>query len=368
MKQETTNHLHELRTARGISAAELARVTGVRRQTIHAIEAGDYMPNTALALKLSRALDARVEQIFALAGESPRSREIAVEVLGDTGARAVRLCQVGKKIIAVPVSAVPLFLPTAEGVRARANKSVASRVTPFDNDDPGSGNRLLVAGCDPAISVLSDELRRAGIDIVIAPCSSSQALQWLKQGKVHVAGSHLRDASSGDFNVPQIRRLFRAHSFRVVTFAEWEEGFVVAAGNPKGFRGVQHLARPDIRIVNREPGAGARSLLDRVLRDARIPAQRVGGYDSIAAGHLPAAWQVSAGRADCCIASAAAARLFGLHFIPLQAERYDLVVPRRFLGMKAVERLLDILTHARLRRKLELFAGYATAQTGAVRA
>ncbi len=244
------------------------------------------------------------------------------------------------------------------------NRPAEVQVFQNDLDD---AKRLLIAGCDPGISLLAQHLGRFNdVDMVVAPSSSQQALEWLKEGKVHVAGSHLRDASSGEYNLPAIKRMFPQASVTVVTFAVWEQGFVIAAGNPKNIRTVEDLARKDVRIMNREKGAGSRELLDRLLHQAGIPTARLQGYEQIANGHLPAALAVSLGDADCCIATRSAARAFGLGFVPLATERYDLVLRRQYSKLPAMEALLDTLNRAAIRRKLELLAGYDTRHTGEV--
>jgi molybdate-binding protein len=219
--------------------------------------------------------------------------------------------------------------------------------------------RLLIAGCDPGISLIARHL-----DVVIAPSTSRQALQWLKQGKVHVAGTHLRDSATGNYNLPIVKHLFPPGTVKVVTFAIWEQGLVTRTGSQ--IRSIDDLARKDLRIINRERGAGSRELLDQHLRAAGIPSDRVNGYDRIATGHLPAAQAVSQGEADCCIATRSAARAFGLNFIPLATERYDLVIRRQYAKLPAVEALFDALNRSALRRKLELLAGYDTTHTGEV--
>src|SRR5262249_55454049 len=161
----------------------------------------------------------------------------------------------------------------------------------------------------------------------------------LKEGCVHVAGTHLRDEASGQSNIPEIGRLFPRHSVAVISFAVWEEGILTARGNPKNIHGLADLARPDITMVNREKGAGTRQLLDSNLKRLRIAPKQVHGYDRTAPGHLPAAWQVLSGEADCCLATRAAARVFGLGFIPLVSERYDLAVRRQHLEMPAIQTL-----------------------------
>jgi molybdate-binding protein len=151
-----------------------------------------------------------------------------------------------------------------------------------------------------------------------------------------------------------------------VTFAIWEQGLVLEAENPKGIRSVADLARKNVSIVNREKGAGSRSLLDEKLREAGIPPSKVRGYDRVAYGHLAAALAVSMHEADCCIATRSAARAFGLSFVPLATERYDLVIRRQHARLPAVEAMLDLLNRAAIRSKLEILAGYDTSHTGEV--
>jgi putative molybdopterin biosynthesis protein len=366
---ETRTQLHEIRERRGISAAQLARLTGVSRQTIYSIEAGEYVPNTALALQFARILEVHVEDLFTLEAEmGPPPKPVAVDLLDAESARKgqpVQLCRVGKRMMGVSAAAQPLMLPMADGVVIECHKQRADvQMFPGDVED---GRRLLIAGCDPGISLLAQHLARFDdVDIVAAQSSSQQALNWLKDGSVHVAGSHLRDASTGEYNLPVIERLFPHGAVKVVTFAIWEQGIVTEFGNPKSIRGVEDLARKDVRIVNREKGAGSRALLDQKLKDSGIAARKVTGYESIAHGHLPAALAVSLKEADCCIATRSAARAFGLHFIPLATERYDLVVRRQHVRMPAVQALFDVLNRSAIRRKLEILAGYDTSHTGEV--
>jgi molybdate-binding protein len=276
---------------------------------------------------------------------------------------------VNKRLVASPPSPVPWYFPVSDAVVAsapapgKAAKNGRTDVQVFDAADDFR-NRVLIAGCDPGISVLAHHLQASGIELVLAHRNSSQSLQLLKEGCVHIAGTHLRDESSGESNLPEIGRMFPKNSVAVISFAVWEEGIVTAAGNPKNIKGVDGLARRDVSIVNREKGAGSRALLDSALKRLKIDAKNVKGYDRIAPGHLPAAWQVQAGQADCCIATRAAARVFGLGFIPLLSERYDLAVRRQHLDMPGVQAVLDTLSRSNYRRELESLGGYDTRAAG----
>lgn len=370
VKTRVENRLSRIRKSRGVGASDLARRVHVSRQTIYAIEAGTYVPNTEVALNLARELEVTVDDLFSLPQGSQKPAEaLAAEVLSATAAvkgQAVRICQIGSRWISVPVSASPCYMPEADGIIKRAGRAHGrADVVVFTKEE--AHKRVVLAGCDPAAGLLSSIVEKiSGIEIVSAAASSKLALTWLSEGKVHIAGSHLEDPQTGEFNLPFLRKEFPDEDFRVVTFARWEEGLVVAPGNPKGVRKIEDLARKNVRFMNREPGSGSRALLDRLLEKAGVNAHGVRGYDRVAYGHLAAANCVVSREADVCLATRSAAQTFGLKFIPLLSERYDLVMRKRTAGLPAVAAFLDVLQRATLRRKLELLAGYDTSETGAL--
>jgi molybdate-binding protein/DNA-binding XRE family transcriptional regulator len=353
------SRLAGLRAQRGVAAAELARRTGVSRQTIYAMEAGDYVPNTAVALRLARVLETTVEELFRLEGaeaESPRTARAEVIGSGDRfPGTPLELCRVDGKLVAVPVVPAPWQLLPTDGLLVDPARSKVQLLRAEE-----TGGRLLIAGCDPAVSVLARHLQRAHVELVAAPVNSSVALALLRQRLTHIAGTHMGKAPD---KIPGAAG--KAERFQIVTLAVWEQGLVVARGNPKKIRGVQDLARPVLRLANREKGSGSRQLLDARLRSEGIPRGAVQGYDEDpASGHLAAAWRVYAGMADCCVATRSAAWAFGLDFLPLASERYDLVVRREHLHFAPVARLLETLQQAALRRELETLCGYDTRETG----
>ncbi len=348
----------------------LAARVGVRRQTIYAIEARRYMPNTLLALRLAQALGVPVEELFSIEAE-PAALEnpTPVDLLANPGSAgqpgaAVRLCPVGRRMIGVPSPPVLGELPAADAVVVGPGRSGRTLVRAFRGAEE-EGTRLIVAGCDPAMPVLARHMLKHGnIEVIPAGCSSLQALQWLKGRKIHVAGTHLRGESSGGGNLSAIEKFFPRGGVRSVTFAFWEEGLIVARENPKGISGIGDLVRKDVTLINREVGAGARYLLDSSLKKEGISPQNVRGYKRTAGGHVLAAWHVHTSSADCCIATRAAARVFGLGFIPLASERYDLVIPDQYWELPQVQIMLDLLNRASLKKELEALGGYDTRETG----
>jgi putative molybdopterin biosynthesis protein len=330
------------------------------------------MPNTEVALRIARELEVSVEELFQLAKPSQGedadriSAEFLSAVKPEKG-QPVRTCRVGSRWISVPVSAAPYHLPEADGVVAEVQRKEARPKIHVFSREASTAKRLILAGCDPAASLLAGMVERiGGVEVIHAPASSQLSLNWLHEGKVHLAGSHLEDSRTGEFNVPFIRRQFPSQDMAVVTFAEWEAGFVVSPGNPKEIRRVEDLGRKNVRLVNRETGSGSRALLDRLLRAAGLPATSIRGYDRVVAGHLAAAYTVFAQDADCCLATQSAARAYGLDFIPLHRERYDFVLRRQTLEMPQTQAFMDVLQRAALRRKLETLAGYDTTRMGTV--
>jgi molybdate-binding protein/DNA-binding XRE family transcriptional regulator len=368
-KETIESRVAQIRKSRGIGASDLARRVNVSRQTIYAIENGTYVPNTEVALRMARELEVSVDELFSLSPGTPNSPDsVTAEILSASKpvkGQPVRICQIGSRWVSVPVPNTPYFMPEADGIIKRTGSANFRADLMVFGKGEASQRRLLLAGCDPATSLLSNMVERiSGVEIVSAAASSKLALTWLKEGKVHIAGSHLEDPSSGEFNLPYVRETFPSEEIMVITFARWEEGFVVTAGNPKAIRRTEDLARRGVRFLNREAGSGSRALLDKLLTEAGIARSKVHGYDRVVFGHLPAAFQVLLGEADACIATRSAAQTFGLDFVPLHSARYDLVMRKRTADLPSVKAFLDVLQRATLRRKLEVLAGYDTSQTG----
>ncbi len=188
----------------------------------------------------------------------------------------------------------------------------------------------------------------------------------MARGEAHVAGMHLLDEASGEYNLPFVRRALAGRRALVVTAAHWAQGLIVARGNPRGIHGAADLARPDLAIVNREAGAGSRAALDHALRAAGVAPAAVRGYGRAVGSHRAVAEIVAAGLADAGPGIQAAAAALGLGFVPLAHERYDLVIPAEHREHPPVQALLDTLTSPAFRAEVAALPGYDTSRTGAV--
>lgn len=358
--------LRALRTRAGLTQEELARQASISRQAYVAIEAARAVPSTKVALRLARALRVTVEELFSLAEEPAQTVEAQLvdSPLPSTRGTRVQLAQVGDRLLARPLvgaGAARHTLVGAGGVLVGQRRGRA-RIRLLDKGAL-TAPALVMVGCDPSVALLARALQERGVRLLWTEEASRDALDALARGETHVAGCHLLDEQSGRFNVPFVRRLV-PFPCTVVGFAQWRQGLVIATGNPKGIRGVDDLARPDVRLINRQHGSGSRHLLDRLLSRHGLLADQVAGYDRHVNGHLAVAELVSAGLADAGMAVEAAARAYGLDFLPLGEERYDLVVPNRFLELAPVRTLLDLLRRPQTRREVEALGGYDAASMG----
>ncbi len=377
------NRLRSLRMGKGLSQGALAGTAGITRQAVCAIEANQYLPTTAVALRLAGALDCRVEDLFSLIasgevieGDLVMSRPISRTDLART---RVKVVKVGERVVVRPVANlgdVLNYTVPADGLiigpavaSGRIGKSANRVRIQLLRDRRVIEQEIAVAGCDPAIFLAGEYLRRRQDKSTLVgwTLGSMAALEALKRNEVHVAGLHVVDPKSGESNLPYLRKHLQRDGFMVVTFATWEEGFLVRPGNPKSIRTAADLAEPTVTLVNREEGAGARLLLDQRLRLAGIDPIQVRGYDTIVPSHFEVARAVAGHQADVGIGIRSAAKLFGLEFVPLQAARYDLVVPKAYLkSHPTLANLFDTIVSRPFRNEIEALGGYDTTNTGTV--
>jgi putative molybdopterin biosynthesis protein len=338
------------RQARGFSQQQLAGMAGVSRQAVSAVESGLSDPSLRVALALARALGMTVEEVFGPGSPATAVPARAVAPLGAPGAR-VALAPVGDGIVALPLSGASVcrsgFLP-AGGL------ADGDSVRPIAPPRP----TLVAAGCDPAMPLLEAPLGLLDPPIAFIwwPCPSQEALELAARGLVHVAGTHLR-GESGDYNTGPARELL-SQGAEVIGFCGWREGLVLRPELAGRVRGVSDLVRAGLSLVNREPGAEARRLLDRELAGLGADASELPGYHTQATGHLQVAAAIAAGLADAGVASEPAALAYGLAFVPLATERFDLVIPAEVVASREAQGLVKVLSSRWLLDQLASLPGY----------
>jgi putative molybdopterin biosynthesis protein len=370
--------LRDLRVKAGLQQRELAQRIGVSRQTLGALESGESVPATSIALELARVLGCRVEDIFWLGEEESLLEAILVgrpdaPLPAAQGPRKrVAMAAVDDRWVAhlldgegAAASLAPADGVLAAGARRETGKR-SVRVRPL-RESKSLRENLFCAGCDPALALLAGHLgeRWSGGRLHWVEAGSGMALDLLADRQVHVAGVHLYDEESGDYNVAPVRRRLGGRAMVLINLALWDQGLVVAPGNPRRIRGVADLARKGVRVVARESGTGSQELFNRLAAEEGV-ARKALEVVGVAHGHLAVAQAVAAGGADAGMATRAAAVSLGLEFLPLHEARFDLVIPLEWLEDDRCKRLIDVLQSARFKRDLGSLAGYGTARTGKI--
>ena len=369
--QTLQNNLKQIRSKVGLTQGELASRAGISRQAYSTLESGNANPSTEVSLRLAQALNERIESLFFLAEQPPAS--VQAELVGGPlseptsgeSPQRTRLFRVGQKMLARPLTGAGNTrhaVVAAEGLVTDRSEDGRVTVQPFDSDEIDSPT-LVMLGCDPAVGLLESGLRSRGVALVAGEESSRQALMGLAKGEAHIAGCHLLDDVTGAYNSTWVQQLV-PFPCALITFASWQQGMILDYGNPKGIGGVADLANPGIRLVNRQAGSGSRDLLERALAVAGISGETVAGYDREEWGHLAVAAAVASGNADVGIGVKAAAVAMGLDFLPLEEERYDLVIPEHFLSDGPVQVLLDLLRRPVLHWRVESLGGYDASNMG----
>jgi molybdate-binding protein len=224
---------------------------------------------------------------------------------------------------------------------------------------------VLVAGCAPLLGVLAGCLGRSHADAraTWVGTNSMRAIELLRHKLVHVAGLHLVTTETPGGHSAIVRRHFDNETMTIVNLARWRQGLIVRKNNPLRIRGVGDLVRKDLRVAHRDPGAGARKLLERLLREQGVDTRQLAS-GPLASGHGEVARWVRLGFADAGVGAEAAALGEALSFVPLAEERFDLVVPTTRLDARPVARLLELIESPSFRADARELAGYDLSSAG----
>ena len=229
------------------------------------------------------------------------------------------------------------------------------------------GTITFMGSHDLALEAMAGQLRNLkfrSVQMFALPVGSLEGLLALRQGIAQLAGCHLLDAESGEYNLPFVRHIFPDREVRLITLAHREQGLLVANGNPLGIRGLGDLRRADVCMVNRNRGSGTRLWLDRQIQQLEIPILELRGYSSEVRTHTAVAEAVKSGNANTWLGLRAAAEKHDLGFIPLFEERFDLVTTQEQAETPVFTTLFDYLNSARFRRLVGNLGGYETGHTG----
>jgi len=312
----------------------------------------------------------------------PRKQLVKVAVSRDIPSKLgaeefirVTIGRVGDRMVAIPlprgagsittltkaegIIRIPSF---SEGIVADEETDAELLVDPED-----LANTIVIIGShDITLDILSDEIREKGSGIRVASgnVGSLGGLLALKKGGAHMAGSHLLDAQTGEYNISYIHKYLKGVPVQVFNLVTREQGLIIQKGNPKGVKGIGDLTRDDMTFVNRQPGSGTRILLDYKLKEMEIDPCHINGYENEEYTHMNVAVAILDGLADVGLGIMAAARALDLDFIPVLKEQYDLVIPSSFVDDPKITLFLSVVRSEGFRKRVKGLGGYNPAKSG----
>jgi putative molybdopterin biosynthesis protein len=375
-------------TARVVAGAGTLAVHGVAVRPGHPVVLGAVDATPVVGVPGYPVSAALTFDIFAapllaeLEGAAPRERPSTTahlarklpSAIGMDDWVRVRLGRVRDRVVATP-------LPRGAGVLTSLVRADGLLVVPSGVEGHHAGEEIRVellrglreidrtvvaiGSHDLVLDLAASALRAADPLLTLASSNvgSLGGLVALRDGLCHLAGSHLLDPATGEYTLPYVDRLLGAGT-AVVRLVHRDQGLIVAPGNPLELAKIDDLTRPGLRYVNRQRGAGTRALLDHELARRGIDPADVPGYTREEHTHLAVAAAVAAGRADAGLGILAAARAFGLDFVPVAQEPYDLVLRADGLTDDRLAPLWDLLDRADFRAEVEALGGYSCTETG----
>jgi putative molybdopterin biosynthesis protein len=317
--------------------------------------------------QLKTLSDPRRLSILRLLMASPATLSQLGEILGEHPARVRHHLKQLERLGLIELTETRLVRGFVEKYyRATARAFIFNEIILPHTSAPDKDPVVLLGSHDIALGLLKESLQhyKGAVEILALAVGSLEGLVALRQGTAQIAGCHLLDTTSGEYNLPYVRHFFPDRPVVLVTLAHREQGLLVLAGNPHHIRGVEDLTREDLTLINRNPGSGTRLWLDKQLDRSGISYQQVRGYIQETRTHTGVAQAIAQGWADVGLGIQAAARAFGLDFIPLFQERYDLVIPREQVESQRLQPLLNQMQSAEFRRVMDGLGGYDTAHTG----
>jgi putative molybdopterin biosynthesis protein len=347
-------------------------IIGVPGYPVSSALTGEIFVEPLLARWLGRpsAQRPRIQAVMTRKVQSP---------LGDDEFMRVAVGRVGERTVAAPLSRgagvisslvradgivrIPRF---SEGVHAGEPVTVELYRDPVDIDH----TIIAIGSHDLVLDLLAQFLaeRAPGMRLVSANAGSLGGIVALRRREAHLAGSHLLHPESGSYNVPYVRQYLPGQPAVLVTLTRREQGLIVPAGNPKEIHSLADLQRPGIRYVNRQRGAGTRVLLDYRLSEIGIDSSVIQGYEREEVTHLAVAAAVASGVADCGLGIRAASRALDLGFVPIEWERYDLVIPREHYESSLIAPLLALLKDQAFHAAVNKLPGYDPSPMGQIAA
>ncbi len=225
---------------------------------------------------------------------------------------------------------------------------------------------VMVGSHDLTLDILANLLGKFYPPIFFSshPVGSLGGILAIKSGICHMAGLHLLDPETGEYNFPYLRQYLEGIAVRVIHLVYREQGLMVQRGNPKKVKGLKDLLRKDVTFINRQKGSGTRILLDHTLKTLLLEPSQIQGHEKEEYTHMAVASTVASGIADAGLGILPAARAMDLDFIPIAKERYDLVIPSIHFEDEKAQRVIETIRSNEFKKMVSQMGGYDVSKTG----
>lgn len=343
-------------------------IIGVPGYPVSSALTGELFVQTLISRWLGRKLEEPVEL-------SAKLTRKVTSPPGDDDYMRVVVGKVDGQFMATPISrgaGVISSLVQADGItilprRVQGLEAGADvKVRLYRSKTELEGTIFVIGSHDMTLDLVAQYLSQKDRRLVSANVGSLGGLVSLSRGEAHIAGAHLLDPETGEYNISYVRKYLPDMAVKLVTWAGREQGFIVEKGNPFHILTFQDLIRSDIRYVNRQRGAGTRVLFDFHLDRLAISRKDIPGYELEEYTHLSVAAAIASGRANCGLGIAAAARALELDFIPLFIERFDLVIPCKYFEDDLLDPLFDLMRNKKFRDAVADLPGYDISKMGEI--
>jgi putative molybdopterin biosynthesis protein len=225
---------------------------------------------------------------------------------------------------------------------------------------------VMVGSHDLTLDILANLLGKFYPPVFLSshPVGSLGGILAIKNGICHIAGLHLLDPETGEYNFPYIKRYLEGIPVRVIHLVYREQGLILQKGNPKKIKRVEDLFRRDVTFINRQKGSGTRILLDHTLKTLSLEPGQIRGYEKEEYTHMAVASAVAGGISDTGLGILSAAKAMGLDFIPITKERYDIAIPSIQFEDEKIQRMIETIRSDEFKKMVFQMGGYDVSRTG----
>ncbi len=338
------------------------------------------VPGYPVAAALNFELFAR-KIIYNLQGlVEPKDKKVKVKVktkivskLGFREFVRVKLTTLNGELVAIPLKRASGVIGTmveadgfliisefSEGV----NRDELVDITLIKDNDDYDTTLVLNGSNDLILDIVKNQLAKKRINFITKSTGSLAGITSLQRQEAHISTSHLLNPENGEYNFSYIEKYLRNEEVVLINIAYREQGMIIQKGNPKNIKSIKDLVNDDIIFINRQRGSGTRVLFDYKLDENNIESKNINGYEREEFTHMTLASEINSGSTDVGIGIKSAADAFDLDFIPIHKERYDLVIPKKYLKDERIVKLLEVIRSKEFKNEVNKLKGYDLKYTG----